>query len=57
MVAMLSPEGLKGFVLPTETCSQKFQLEARGTKSIVYGQRGRRVNKAHGGYVNRADGT
>ena len=54
---MWSPEELKAFVLPTETRSQTFQLDARGTKSIVYGQCGRRVNKAHGGYVYRADGT
>ena len=35
--AMLSP-GLKTLVFPTETRSQAFQLEVRGTKSIVYGQ-------------------
>ena len=44
---MLSPEGLKLLFCPTETRSQTFQLEARGTKSIVYGQYGRRANKAH----------
>ena len=43
-VAMLSPSGLKAFVLRTETRSQKFQLEVRGMKSIVYGQYGCRVN-------------
>ena len=45
--AMLSPEGLKTFVCPTETCSQTFQLEARDKKSFVYSQYGRRASKAH----------
>ena len=40
MAAMLSPEGLK-------TPSQTFQLEARGKKSIIYGQYGHHMNKAH----------
>ena len=47
MAAMLSTEGLKTFVWPTETRSRTFQIEALGTKSIVYSQYGRRTNKAH----------
>ena len=35
---MLSPEGLKRLFFPTETRSQTFQLQARGTKYTVYGQ-------------------
>ena len=38
--AILTPEGLKTFVLPTETRSQIFQLEPRG-------QYGRRAIKVH----------
>ena len=45
--AMLSPEGVKTFVFVHRNSSQTFQLEARGTKTIVYGQCGRRANKAH----------
>ena len=45
--AMLSPEGLKTLFCPTETRSQTFQLEVQGTKSIVSGQYGHRVNEAH----------
>ena len=45
--AMLSPKGLKLLFSPTEIRSQTFQLEARGTKSIVYGQYGRRANKVY----------
>ena len=44
---MLSPEGLKTFVLPYRNLSPKFQLEARGTKSIVYSQYSHRENKVH----------
>ena len=47
ITAMLSPEGLKTFVCPTENRSQTFQIEALGTKSIVYGQYGRRTNNIH----------
>ena len=47
---LLSPEGLKTLVCSTETRSHAtFQLEARGTKSNVYSQFGRRANKAHWG--------
>ena len=37
----------KTLFLRTETPSQTFQLEVRGKNSIVYGQYGRRANKAH----------
>ena len=41
------PKDWKLLFCPTETRSRTFQLEARGTKSIVYGQYGSRANKAH----------
>ena len=43
---MLSPEGSKTFVFTQCIRSKTFQLEARGPKSIVYGQYGRRAKKA-----------
>ena len=46
--ATSSPQGYKTFFFSrTESRSQTLQLEARGKKSIVYGQYGRRTKKVN----------